>query len=129
MSDRPETTPSEAAKELAATIVKRANEGVYQRLGVRVGFAPTGLETLIQMYFDDERKAGRREMASETQIDWLPIGSAAPGDVLQMAKYVSPPALGQHIGKVRTLPDGRWLVLKFSNTKPQAYFILPVPPL
>lgn len=58
-----ETTPSEAAKKLAATIVKRANEGVYQKLGLRVSFAPTGLETLIQMYFDDEREAGRREMA------------------------------------------------------------------
>lgn len=68
MSARPgmQTTPSEAAKKLAATIVKRANEGVYQRLGIRVGFAPTGLETLIQLYFDSERKAARREMAKSS---------------------------------------------------------------
>ena len=58
-----QTTPNEAAKKLAATIVKRANEGVYQRLGVWVAFAPAELETLIQMYFDGEREAGRREMA------------------------------------------------------------------
>ncbi len=57
------STPNEAAKKLAAIIVKRANEGVYQRLGVWVAFAPAELEALIQMYFDDERKAGRREMA------------------------------------------------------------------
>ncbi len=62
MSDNrsPQTTHSEAAKKLAATIVKRANEGVYQRLGVRVAFKPTGLETLIQIYFDEERERERK---------------------------------------------------------------------
>jgi hypothetical protein len=38
--------------------------------------------------------------------------------------------LGQHIGKVHTLPDGRWLVLKFAPTgaRVESYFILPEPP-
>ncbi len=71
-----------------------------------------------------------RSRLDEIQVDWLPIGGA-PGDVLQIAKYAPPPKLGQHVGKVCSLPDGRWFVLKFSNTggKPESYFILPEPPL
>jgi hypothetical protein len=57
-------TGSAAAKKLAETIVRRANEGVQTGLGVTVNFNPTGLVTLIDMYLDEAREAGRQEMAS-----------------------------------------------------------------
>lgn len=54
---------SEAAKKLAATIVKRSNETVERILGVKVAFKPNGLATLIDTYLDDARKEGRRQRA------------------------------------------------------------------
>jgi len=62
VSDQPNTTPSETAKKLAATIVKRASEGVRRELGVNAEFKPVGLETLIDLYLDE---AGREERVAE----------------------------------------------------------------
>jgi hypothetical protein len=52
-------------------------------------------------------------------------------EILEIAKYATKPRVGEHTGRLYTLPDGHWLVLKFSNPggKPQSYFILSVPSL
>jgi|HubBroStandDraft_2_1064218.scaffolds.fasta_scaffold38406_6 hypothetical protein len=61
--------------------------------------------------------------------DWQPI-SNAPLVINEIAHYARPPGLGQHVGRCYTLPDGRWVVINFSNPchEPESYFILPKPP-
>lgn len=65
----------------------------------------------------------------ETTAAWQPIGDA-PEYVRWIATHADPPRLGQHVGRIFTLPDGRWVVLKFQVTgdQPESYFILPEPP-
>ena len=60
---------------------------------------------------------------------WQPISDAPPA-IDEIAHYALPPQLGQHVGRCYTLPDGSWVVIKFSNPggEPESYFILPEPP-
>jgi hypothetical protein len=60
--------------------------------------------------------------------DWHPI-ELATGEVRKMIDRAQPPVVGTHIGRCATLPDGRWLIIKFNNPsgEPEAYFILPPP--
>jgi hypothetical protein len=60
---------------------------------------------------------------------WQPISNAPP-EIDEIAHYTHPPQPGQHVGRCYTLPDGRWVVIRFSNYggKPQGYFVLPEPP-
>jgi len=61
--------------------------------------------------------------------DWQPIGDA-PLEIYEIAHYVLPPKLGQHVGRCYTLPGGRWVIIKFHSTSgvPESYFLLPEPP-
>lgn len=44
--------------------------------------------------------------------EWRPIEAASP-EIRKIAQNAPSPQVGAHIGKTCTLPDGRWLVLKF----------------
>jgi hypothetical protein len=64
-----------------------------------------------------------------TRPDWQSIWNAPP-EIGKIAHYATPPKLGQHVGRCYTLPDGRWLIIKFSNTGgvPESYIVLSEPP-
>jgi hypothetical protein len=62
---------------------------------------------------------------------WLPIGIRAPEEVLWIARQAEHPQLGQHLGRVFTMSDGRWLVLNHQPTGKNwsSYIILEGPPI